>query len=167
MSMKRIEQVFGCILLAFFLFMAYTARTTLAYWSTGAFKGPGSGFFPFWINLILAGLTLYWLFQVTFRPGQEMTADFIPGRRGRTLVVTVFADMVVFTAVLDYTGFPVAMFLFLLIMVTVLGRQTLRDIIGYAIFSFGVTVFFVVIFGHYLEVAFPKSQIPLFKALGL
>jgi len=167
MVMKRIEQVFGLILLIFFLFMAYTARTTLAYWSTGAFKGPGSGFFPFWINLILAGLTLYWLIQVTLRPGAEMPADFIPSRRGSTLVLTVFIDMVVFTAVLDYTGFPVAMFLFLLIMVAVLGKRTFGAMIRYVIFSGAVTVFFVIIFGRYLEVAFPKSQIALFKALGL
>ena len=32
MSMKQINLLFGCILLTFFAFMAYTARTTLEYW---------------------------------------------------------------------------------------------------------------------------------------
>ena len=58
MSMKRINQLFGCILLTVFLFMAYTARTTLAYWTEGSVIGPGSGYFPFWISMILSVLTL-------------------------------------------------------------------------------------------------------------
>ncbi len=167
MSMKRINQLFGCILLTFFLFMAYTAHTTLTYWAEGTFKGPGSGFFPFWINLILAGLTIYWLIQVTIRPGEKMLEDFIPTRHGGILVLVVFMNMVLFTAILDYTGFPVAMFIFLMIMVATLGNRTLRDMIFYVIFSGAVTAFFVIGFGEWLEVAFPKSQIGILKALGL
>ncbi len=167
MSMKRINQLFGCILLTFFLFMAYTAHTTLTYWAEGAFTGPAAGFFPFWINIILAGLTIYWLIQITIKPGEEMPKDFIPPRHEGILVLVVFMDMVIFTAILDYTGFPVAMFVFLMIMVVALGERTLRKMIYYVIFSLGITAFFVIVFGEWLEVAFPKSQIGILNALGL
>ena len=167
MSMKRINQLFGCTLLTFFLFMAYTARTTLTYWAEGSFTGPGAGFFPFWINLILAGLTLYWLIQVTIRPGEKMPADFVPSRHAGILVLVVLLDMVIFTVILDYTGFPVAMFFFLMIMVAALGERTLRSMIYYVLFSGAVTAFFVFVFGRWLEVAFPQSQIGILKALGL
>lgn len=167
MSMKRINQLFGCILLTFFLFMAYTARTTLTYWAEGSFTGPGAGFFPFWINLILAGLTLYWLIQITIRPGEKMPEDFVPARHAGILVLVVLMDMVIFTVILDYTGFPAAMFIFLMIMVATLGERTLRSMIYYVIFSGAVTAFFVFVFGRWLEVAFPQSQIVILKALGL
>ncbi len=167
MSMKRVNQLFGCILLALFLFMAYTARTTLTYWTKGSTIGPGSGFFPFWISLILSALTVYWLIQVTIRPGEEMPKDFIPARHEGMLLLLVFADMVVFAAIMDYVGFPLAMFIFLMVMVVTLGERTLRSMISYAIFSGAITAFFVVVFGQWLEVAFPKTGIAILKALGL
>jgi putative tricarboxylic transport membrane protein len=167
MSMKPISLLFGCILLTFFAFMAYTAYTTLTYWAEGSFKGPGAGFFPFWINLILAGLTLFWLIQLAIRPGEKMPEDLIPTRHAGVLVLMVFLDMVLFTAILDYTGFPIAMFIFLVVMVVTLGERTLRSMIYYVIFSGAVTAFFVFVFGRWLEVAFPQTQIGILKALGL
>jgi putative tricarboxylic transport membrane protein len=167
MSMKRINQVFGCILLTFFLFMAYTARTTLTYWTEGSVIGPGSGYFPFWISMILSVLTLYWLIQVTIRPGEEMAKNFIPPRHEGLLALVIFMDMILFIAIVDYTGFPVAMFIFLMAMVVALGERTLRHMIYYVIFSVGITAFFVIVFGEWLEVAFPKSEIGILKALGL
>ena len=158
MSMKRINLVFGCILLTFFSFMAYTARTTLPYWGEGSFVGPGSGFFPFWVSMILVGLTLYWLIQIAIRPGEEVPEDFIPRRREGTLVLLVFIDLIVFAAILDYIGFPVAMFIFLIVMVTILGERTPRSMLYYAIFSVGVTAFFAIVFGQWLEVAFPNRR---------
>jgi len=167
MSMKRINLLFGYILLAFFLFMAYTARTTLTYWTEGSTIGPGSGFFPFWISMILSALTLYWLIQITIRPGEEMPKDFIPPRHEGMLLLLVFMDLVLFAAIVDYTGFPVAMFIFLMVMVATLGERTLRNMICYVIFSGAITAFFVIVFGQWLEVAFPKTQIGIFKAMGL
>lgn len=167
MSMKRVNQLFGCILLAFFLFMAYMAHTTLPYWAEGSFHGPGSGFFPFWISAILVVLTLYWLVQVTIGPGEEMPKDFIPSRHEALLLLAVFADLALFVAILDYVGFPAAMFIFLMGMVTTLGERRLLSFLSYAVFSAGMTAFFVIVFGQWLEVAFPQSQIGLLKAIGL
>jgi len=167
MSMKRVNQLFGCILLTFFIFMAYTARTTLAYWAEGSFTGPGAGFFPFWVSMILVGLTVYWLIQVTIRPGEDMPKDFIPSRHEGILVLLVFADLILFVVIMDYLGFPVAMFIFLMIMVATLGARRLRDMIYSAIFSAAITAFFLIVFGRWLEVAFPKSEVGILKAIGL
>ncbi len=167
MSMKRVNQLFGGILLAVFLFMAYTARTTLTYWTEGSTIGPGSGFFPFWISMILSALTLYWLIQVTIRPGEEVPKDFIPHRHEGMLLLLVFMDLVLFAAIMDYTGFPLAMFIFLMVMVVTLGERTLRSLTCYVIFSGAITAFFVVVFGRWLEVAFPQTQIAILKAIGL
>jgi hypothetical protein len=147
--------------------MAYTARTTLAYWTEGSVIGPGSGYFPFWISMILSVLTLYWLIQVTIRPGEEMAKNFIPPRHEGMLALVIFMDMILFIAIVDYTGFPVAMFIFLMAMVVALGERTLRHMIYYVIFSVGITAFFVIVFGEWLEVAFPKAGIEIFKAMGL
>ena len=167
MSMKRINQLFGCILLTFFMFMAYTARTTLEYWLEGSYIGPGAGFFPFWVSSFLVVLTLYWLIQVTIRPGEEMPKDFIPSRHEGVLVLLVFADLILFVVILDYVGFPAAMFLFLMIMVAILGERTFRHMVYSVAFSVAITAFFVIVFGQWLEVAFPKSDIAILKAMGL
>ena len=167
MSMKRINQIFGCMLLAVFLFMAYTARTTLTYWTEGSTIGPGSGFFPFWISMILSGLTLYWLVQVTLEPGEAIAKDFIPSRAAGLMFGLVFVDMIVFTAIMSSVGFPIAMFVFCIVMVVALGERTLRKMIYYTVFSAGGTAFFTIVFGQWLEVAFPKAEIAILKAMGL
>ena len=167
MLMKRINQLFGCMLLTFFLFMAYTSRTTLDYWTTIPVVGPGPGFFPFWISLILAGLTIYWMIQITIRTGEKTAQNFIPSRRGAMLVLVVLLNMVVCTLILDYTGFRFAMFVFLLAMMLTLGERTRRHVIHYVIFSVGYTAFFVIVFGRWLEVSFPRPFFGIFKAMGL
>jgi putative tricarboxylic transport membrane protein len=162
-----VNQIFGSILLMVFLFLAYTVRTTVSYWSEGSVVGPGPGFFPFWICMILAGLTLYWLVQVTMRPGETIAKDFLPDRAAGLMFGLVFVAMIVFTAVMSSVGFPIAMFVFTMVMVTALGKRTLRNMIYYTIFSVGVTAFFTIVFGQWLEVAFPKAEIAILKAMGL
>lgn len=154
-------------MLTFFLFMAYTSRTTLTYWSEGSFNGPGNGFFPFWISITLVGSILYWLIQLTFSPAEEMPKNFIPPPHERILVLLVFIDMIIFVVIMDYIGFPVAMFCLLMSMMAILGKRTQRNMIYYVIFSVGITAFFVIVFGQWLEVAFPKSEIGILKAIGL
>ncbi len=167
MTMKHVNQIFGSILLIVFLFLAYYVRTTVIYWSKGSTIGPGPGFFPFWTCMILAGLTLYWLVQVMMGPGEAIPKDFLPDRAAGTMFGLTFLAMIVFTAVMSSVGFPVAMFVFSLVMVAALGKRTLRNMIYYTIFSVGITAFFYIVFGQWLEVAFPKAEIEVLKALGL
>jgi putative tricarboxylic transport membrane protein len=167
MSMKHVNQIFGCILLMVFLFLAYNVRTTVRYWTEGSVVGPGPGYFPFWICMILAGLSLYWLVQVTIRPGEAIPKDFLPDRAAGLMFGLTFVAMIVFTAVMTHVGFPIAMFVFSLVMVTALGKRTLRNMIYSIIFSVGVTAFFSIVFGQWLEVAFPKAEIGILKAMGL
>jgi putative tricarboxylic transport membrane protein len=167
MTMKHVNQIFGSLLLMVFLFLAYVSRTTVTYWNEGSVVGPGPGFFPFWICVILSGLTFYWLVQVTMRPGEAIAKGFLPDRASGLMFGFVFVAMAVFTAAMSSLGFPIAMFVFNLVMVAALGKRTLRHMIYYTVFSVGVTAFFYVVFGQWLEVAFPKAEIPILKAMGL
>ena len=166
MSMKHVDQIFGSILLIVFLFLAYNVRTTVRYWTEGSVIGPGPAFFPFWICMILAGLSLYWLVQVTMKPGEAIPKDFLPDRAAGLMFGLTFVAMIVFTAVMTSVGFPIAMFVFNLVMVTALGKRTLRNMIYYTIFSVGVTAFFYIVFGQWLEVAFPKAEIEILRIIG-
>ncbi len=167
MTMKHVNQIFGSLLLLAFLFLAYVARTTLVYWHEGSTIGPGPGFFPFWICMILAGLSFYWIVQVSIRPGEAIPADFFPSRSAALMFGFVFVAMIVFTAIMSKFGFPVAMFLFSLVMVSALGKRTPGNMVCYIIFSLAVTAFFTIVFGQWLEVAFPKAEIEILKAMGL
>ncbi len=167
MTLKRINQIFGCIMLAFFVYIAWLARTTLRYWMVGATVGPGPGFFPFWIAIILSGLSLYWIFQITIGPGEAMPEGFIPDREGGIKVLLVFADMVLFTTTANLFGFSIAMFIFILVMLVVLDHPDLRKGIYHVLFALAGTLFFAYLFGQWLEVAFPKASIGILKSLGL
>jgi putative tricarboxylic transport membrane protein len=166
MTMKRIDQIFGCIFFIFFLFLAYKARTTLTYWGEGAVVAPGPGYLPFWISVILAGLSLYWLIQITVRKGEAIPKGFFPDRKEGIRILLVFLDTIAFTAIVNYVGFPLAMFLFVMAMVVVLGKHDLLSLIYYAIFALGVAAFFTILFGQYLEVSFPQSEIEIFKRIS-
>ena len=166
MTMKQVNQIFGSIMLLVFLFLAYNVRTTVRYWTEGSVVGPGPGYFPFWICMILAGLTIYWLVQVTMRPGEAIPKGFLPDREAGLMFGLTFVAMIIFTAVMTSVGFPIAMFVFNLVMVTALGKRTLRNMIYYTIFAAGVTAFFYVVFGQWLEVAFPHAEIGIFKTMG-
>ncbi len=167
MTMKHVNQIFGSILLIVFLFLAYNVRTTVTYWSKGSTIGPGPGFFPFWVCMILAGLTLYWLVQVTMRPGEPIPKNFLPDHAAGLMFGLTFVAMIVFTAVMTSVGFPIAMFVFSFVMVSALGKRTLRHMIYYTIFAAGVTAFFYFVFGQWLEVAFPHAEIEILKAMSL
>ncbi len=167
MTLKCINQIFGCIMLAFFVYIAWVARTTLRYWMVGATVGPGPGFFPFWVAILLAGLTLYWIIQITIRPGEATPEGFVPTREGGIKILFVFADMVLFVATANLFGFPVAMFIFLMVMLLALGRRDLLHAIYDMLFALAGTLFFTYLFGRWLEVAFPKTSIGILKSLGL
>jgi hypothetical protein len=153
-------------MLLFFLFVAYTARTTLEYWTEGAVIGPGAGYFPFWVCAILSGLTLLWLLQVTISPGEAMPKNFVPSRKRGLLAGLFFINLIFFAAIVRYVGFPVAMFIFVMVIVSLLGKRDLRSIIYYAIYSLAITVFFTFLFGRFLEVSFPSAKIEIFKLIS-
>lgn len=88
--------------------------------------GPGAGFFPFWLALLLAVLSVLLLVQsLTGRvvPGEEPPA--LPSTPGALRVAVVTLAIAGTALLLEPLGFRLTMLAFLLILLATLGRQKL------------------------------------------
>lgn len=158
--MTRIHQLSGLAILLFSGWVMWQARTLDYY--TGL--GPGPGFFPFWLGMIMAALSLAWLIQVSREGVQAVTEGFFPGRVGLMRMISIVVAMTLFGFLVDTIGFQLMMFAFLLFLLTALGRQNIFVTLAICIVgSFGLFS----LFNNYMDAQLPVSSIAFLKNLGL
>lgn len=147
----------------------------LGYWSA---LGPGPGFFPFWIGLLLAVSSAVWLVQAlrgnpnVAVPAVEPATDAefasdgtltAPTAKKRPIWV-VLLSLVVLASLLDVLGFQLSMFAFLLFQLKFQGgRKWVLSLLIAAAGSFGVFHLFTDV----LQVTLPTSSIDFLENLGL
>lgn len=117
--MKRPYQITSVVLI---LFSAFVVRESLdmVYYTP---LGPGAGFFPFWIGVIVGGLAAIMLFQATFQRSDPMPEGFFPTRIGYMRVGSVTLAVVGVVALMIPVGFRLTMLFFLVFLLFALGRQ--------------------------------------------
>ena len=127
-------------------------------------EGPGSGFWPFWLSLIMLGSCIWvginW-YRRTSVPSQS-EEPFLDSYAKKMLVM-VGAGLFGFLILIHIIGFYGAMFVFLVYYLAFLGRhpwpQTLSIALGVPVFSF---FFFDVV----MRIVLPKGYLePLFIPL--
>ena len=158
--MKRIYQVAGFVFLAFSAYLVFQSRQMEYYTDLG----PGPGFFPLWLGVLLALLSSIWLVQVSRGPKGTLEEGFIPAWQGALRVLAVLAAMALFGWVVEDLGFQLTMLIFLGFLLMVLGRQ--KPFVSAAVAiagSFGVYYLFT----HWLDVKLPASSIEFFRNLGM
>jgi putative tricarboxylic transport membrane protein len=126
--------------------------------------GPGAGFFPLWLGVAMGGLSLVWLVQVSRRTGKPPSPASFPERTGIARILAIIASLVAAALVMNLLGFQVAMFLLLIFLLLVLGRQSLWLTVIIALAgSVGVYRVFVT----YLDVPLPAASLAFLARLGL
>lgn len=125
--------------------------------------GPGPGFFPFWLGLIMGGLSIIWLIQLFKQSAKSKEVKFLPEKKGVFQILLVLSALSA-TAVMDVIGFQLTMFLFVVFLLGVLGRSSIWTTLIIALVS-SVGVFHL--FGRYLDVQLPASSLTMLTALGL
>jgi putative tricarboxylic transport membrane protein len=112
--------------------------------------GPGPGFFPFWLSLIGAVLSIILFFQVRGWPDDELS--IMPERVTRGRIVAVFVALVVATALMGPLGFRLTFIAFNAYVLIALGiRNALAITLFAAAGSFGVFH----VFDRWLQVPLP------------
>lgn len=171
---------FSSLLLAGGLFMAITSpklRIVTA-------NGPASGFLPLIIGTALALVAGLYLIQQLRALRQPETAEHLdashaalaavgataedeaapPPEAGLKRAGAIVASLILLAASLEWLGFQLAMFVFLLFHLRVLGKQGwLISLIMAAVGSFGVFA----VFTGLLRVTLPRADIPFLDSLGL
>ena len=158
--MKRANQSTAIIFMALSAYIVWYSLT-LEYYTT---LGPGPGFFPLWLGVAMGILSLAWFVQVIMLPGQSKSTDFLPKRSGIIRILSIIAALVIISYLMDIFGFQLMMFLFLVFLLIILGRQPIwLTIIVSILGSFGVYH----LFGGYLDVSLPVASVSILAKLGL
>jgi putative tricarboxylic transport membrane protein len=130
----------------------------LGYWK----DGPGPGFFPMWLGILLATLALVWVWQILRaepKPPEEPAQQV--GHRDLLLVV---AGLTALVLLLDVVGYQLTMFLFTLYTLLLVGRRKpLGALVVAGLAGFGVYA----LFANVLQVYLPTASLGFLAQLGL
>ena len=126
--------------------------------------GPGPGFFPLWLGIGMGGLSFAWLVRVFGRPDTAKASAFLPQRAGLARILSILTALAAMSGLMNLLGFQLTMFLFLVFLLMVLGRQALwLTLVVALIGSIGVYR----LFGAYLDVPLPPAAVKFLANLGL
>jgi putative tricarboxylic transport membrane protein len=130
-------------------------RTGIAWDSTG----PQAGYFPFYLSVILAGASLYWLGTV-WLARQQVSETFVTRAQLRR-VMAVFVPTLLFCLATQFLGLYVASFLLIAAFMRMVGRIALwKSLLTAFLFTAAMFVTFDIAF----DVIMPKG--PLEAAFG-
>jgi protein-S-isoprenylcysteine O-methyltransferase Ste14 len=137
----------------------YGSRELGAGWTS---DGPGSGYFPFYIGLIMtiAGAGIF--YQALFSRKGRNTTVFVDGEQiKRVLSVLVPAGIYVFAV--EFIGLYVASFIYIILFMVILGKFSwLKSVIA----AFCVNALFFMMFEVWFKVPLYKGEYDLLSFLG-
>ncbi len=120
--------------------------------------GPGPGFFPLWLAVLLAGLALVMGFRARFRPSEAMADDFIASPQGYARDGAIVVALIWTVVGMERLGFIVTMFVFFFFLLMTLGKQRLFVTVAVAVAgSFGTNV----VFDRLLKIPLPGGVFQL------
>jgi len=146
--MKRPYQITSVVLI---LFCAFIMRESLElrYYTS---LGPGPGFFPFWISLLVAVLAGVMFYQATFKDAEPMPADFFPSKTGWLRMGAICFALAASVVLMEPLGYRLTMLSFLLFLLFALGRV---NIIVTALVALGGSWGAYYVFVEWLKVVLP------------
>jgi hypothetical protein len=106
---RRADRIGAILLLLFGVWFAAVALRNYTYWGA---TGPGSGFFPFWLGLVMAVLAALLLVRAVREA--EPGPDWAPRGRGLGRFLGVLGGSVAFVALMPWVGMALGTVLFLI-----------------------------------------------------
>ena len=157
--MQRIQQG-AAVCFVIFSALVVWGSLSLEYYTK---LGPGAGFFPLWLGVAMGGLSLVWLVQVSRRTGKPPNPASFPGQAGIARILAIVASLAAAALVMNLLGFQVAMFLLLIFLLLVLGRQPVWLTVIIALAG-SVGVYRVLV--NYLDDQLPAASLAFLARLG-
>jgi hypothetical protein len=144
---RRADRIAGAVLLAFAV--AFSAGALKFYPYTGP-GGPGSGFLPFWLGIVMAVLAGMLLASGLRAP--DPGPEWLPRGEGRKRLLIVLGVTIALVALLKYLGMILGTALFLVVLLRLIDRSPWPLALGVAALTAGVNW---LVFSHWLRVPFP------------
>jgi hypothetical protein len=138
--------------------VVFEARRLGASWTT---DGPGSGYFPFYIGLILIGCSLGVLYQSTL--GKKRDEGVFVDREQLNRVTSVLIPAMVYVLVTVFLGLYVASAIYIALFMVILGKYSwLKSVL----LGVGVSAFFFLLFEVWFKVPLFKGKFEPLSFLG-
>ncbi len=147
--MRRADRVAAVLLLLFGVWFAAVALRNYTYWGA---TGPGSGFFPFWLGLVMAVLAALLLARAVRE--HDPGPDWVPRGRGAVRFLGVLGASVAFVALMPWLGMVVGTVLFLVVILKALEGHSWSTALGVAV---GTAAVNWAVFTWWLSVPFPAG----------
>ena len=145
--MRAADRTGAAVLLALAVAYTATAAGRYTYWTA---TGPGSGFFPFWLGLVLAALSILLLASAVRRP--DPGPAWLPTGHGAARFVVVVVVTALFIALLPLLGMALGTAVFLGVLLRMLEGHSWRTTAAVAV---GAAVANWAVFVLWLRVPFP------------
>ncbi len=150
MTMQRPYQITGIAFLLGASFIAYDSLQ-LKYYSS---LGPGPGFFPFWLSLLLGVLAVIMLLKASFGKSDPMPSDFFPSCIGILRMSAVALSLAGTTICIETIGFSLTILPMYVLLLYAFGyRKLLTTLVLSVGGSFGIDYLFV----RLLQVPLPRG----------
>jgi putative tricarboxylic transport membrane protein len=151
MDRNKKEQASGIFLLLFSVFVCFFSYKL----SIGDIHNPGGGFFPFYLGIILALLSIINIAKAIVRRKGALNATEASGAgiNWKNIIVTVVV-LFGYPPLLGILGFPLSTFLFTVIFLRFIEPQRWTVVLGT---GGAVTLFFYVVFQYWLKIQFPAG----------
>jgi putative tricarboxylic transport membrane protein len=151
---RSADRVTAVLLLVFSVTFAAGALKHYSWWGPG---GPGSAFMPFWLGVVMAALSLFFLVRSLRSPWPGRA--WLPRGEGLRSMLVVLGATVVFVALLSLTGMILGTALYLGVLIAYLGGHRWWITLGVAISAALVNW---LVFVHWLRVPFPELGVWIF-----
>lgn len=140
--MRQADRIAGAGLLALAVAFSAGALKNYAYWGD---NGPGPGFLPFWLGLVMAVLAALMLLRAV--RATDTGPPWLPRGDGLRRLALVLGLTIAFVALLGVLGMVVGTVLFMTLVVRFLDRHpwplTIAVALGVAAFNFMVFTFWL------------------------
>jgi putative tricarboxylic transport membrane protein len=126
-------------------------------------SGPGPGFFPFWVGLLLSIAAFLWLIA-EFRANKDSQVEQDLDPKGIYRVGRLLLAVMLLTFCFVPIGYNISVLFFMLFLTSTMGKgKVVTNIIVSLVSSFGIYL----VFEKLLDVPLPDSFIPFLSQLGL
>jgi hypothetical protein len=158
-STRTMEIVVALLFLLGSAIVLYDANRLGFGWREG--EGPASGYFPFYIALIMAGASAINLLRAVLRAEPGADGIFV-SRRAFSRVLAVLAPVILYVAAIQFFGIYVASAAFVVVFMIVIGRENPLKAVGVAVIV-GILLF--IMFEKWFLVPLPRCQNELCSGL--